>query len=127
MLAPHAADRALIVPGASHAPPANLPPGTSPTPPCPSRLRWTNPLARVLLADAQKCPRCGARMQWVAALTDPHSIRTYLTGVGPPAEPPIPPQAAARLDPVSADAGRPSPDFDQGGLLNGHGKRERKV
>ena len=27
-------------------------------------------------------------MPWVAALTDPDSIRTYVTGVGLPAEPP---------------------------------------
>ncbi|MFH1568590.1 MAG: hypothetical protein ABIL09_11390, partial [Gemmatimonadota bacterium] len=44
--------------------------------------------ARSFLADALQCPRCGARMQWVAALTDPDSIRTYLTGVGLPAQPP---------------------------------------
>ena len=52
------------------------------------------------LADAQRCPRCGARMPWVAALTDPDSLRTYLTGVGLPAESPAiaplrpPPQQA---------------------------------
>jgi hypothetical protein len=44
--------------------------------------------ARSFLADAEKCPHCGARMQWVAVLTDPDSIRTYLTGVGLSAEPP---------------------------------------
>ena len=47
-----------------------------------SSMRWASLVARVLLADALPCPRCGGRMQWVAALTDPASIRTYLTGVG---------------------------------------------
>jgi hypothetical protein len=44
--------------------------------------------ARSFLADAEKCPHCSARMQAVVALTDPDSIRTYLTGVGLSAEPP---------------------------------------
>ena len=88
VLAPHAADRALIVPGASQALPVPEQPATSTTPPPRSRLLWAALLARVFLADPEKCPHCGARMQWVAALTDPDSIRTYLTGVGLPAEPP---------------------------------------
>ena len=35
------------------------------------------------------CPDCGRRMRLVAALTDQHSIRDYLTGVGLPADPPV--------------------------------------
>jgi putative iron-only hydrogenase system regulator len=27
-------------------------------------------------SDAERCPKCGGRMKWVAALTEPHSIRT---------------------------------------------------
>jgi hypothetical protein len=88
VLAPHAAGRALIVPGASQLLPDPDPPAASTTPPPRSPLRWAALLARVFLADPEKCPHCGARMQWVAALTDPDSIRTYLTGVGLPAEPP---------------------------------------
>ena len=45
-------------------------------------------LARVFQLDALACPRCGARMKLVAALTDADSIRDYLTGVGRPADPP---------------------------------------
>ena len=60
--------------------------------------------ARSFLADAEQCPRCGARMQWVAALTDPHSIRTYLTGVGLPAEPP----------PIAPPRPPPQPELDFG-------------
>ncbi len=88
VLAPHATDRALIVPGASQPLADPEPPATPATPPPRSRLAWAALLARVFLADAEKCPHCGARMQWVAALTDPASIRIYLTGVGLPAEPP---------------------------------------
>ena len=44
--------------------------------------------AGVLSVDITVCPRCGGTMRLVAALTDPHSIRTYLTGVGLPADPP---------------------------------------
>jgi hypothetical protein len=88
VLAPHAADRPLIVPGASQTLPDPDQPSTHATPPPRSRLLWATLLARVFLADPEKCPHCGARMQCVAALTDPDSIRTYLTGVGLPAEPP---------------------------------------
>ena len=38
--------------------------------------------------DVTLCPRCGGHMRLIAALTDPDSIRTYLTGVGLPAEAP---------------------------------------
>ena len=87
VLAPHAADRVLIVPAATE--PVQRP-GHAPAATAPHRLRlpWAQLLARVFLADAEKCPRCGARMRWVAALTDPASIRAYLTGVGLPTKPP---------------------------------------
>ena len=45
-------------------------------------------LARMISLDSTVCLRCGGTMRLVAALTDPHSIRTYLTGVGLPADPP---------------------------------------
>ena len=87
MLAPHAADGALIVPSPSRAPPDNAPRSANPTAPRPTPMSWACLLARVFLAAALQCARCGARMPWVAARTDPESIRTYLTGVGLPAEP----------------------------------------
>lgn len=52
-----------------------------------STIEYDRGLA-VFLADALQGPHCGARMQGVAALTDPDSIRTYLTGLGLPAEAP---------------------------------------
>jgi len=97
VLVPHAADRALIVPGASQPLPDPDPPATRATPAPPSRLRWATLWARVFATDARRGPTCGGRMKWVAALTDPHSIRTYLTGVGLPAEPPpIAPECCMR-------------------------------
>ena len=53
------------------------------------RLAWAALLARVFAVEVTLCPSCGGRMQWIATLTDPDSIRTYLTGVGLPAEPPV--------------------------------------
>lgn len=88
VLAPNAADRALIVPA---------PTATDNTPQDPTRvaplsrlqrLSWAALLARVWDIDASLCPRCGGRMRFVAALTDADSIRDYLTGVGLPADPP---------------------------------------
>jgi len=38
--------------------------------------------------DVTLCPRCGGQMRLIAALTDADSIRTYLTGVGLPADAP---------------------------------------
>ena len=46
-------------------------------------------LARVFAIDVTVYPHGGGRMCFVAALTDPHATRTYLTGVGLPAEPPV--------------------------------------
>ena len=99
-IGPPAAERALIVPGsestegtaASSAPVA---PGSRV-----QRLAWAQLLARVFAVDITLCSRCGGRMQCVASgesrrdssslpLTDPDSVRTYLTGVGLPAEPPL--------------------------------------
>jgi len=54
VLAPHAADRALIVPGPTPPPPASVPPSTHPAPRCGSRLRWASLIARVF-EDATDC------------------------------------------------------------------------
>ena len=89
VLAPNAADRALIVPGPETTEDA-APAGTPPAPVSRrQRLAWAALLARVWGLDVTVCPRCGGRMQWVAALTDPDSVRTYLTRVGRPADPPV--------------------------------------
>jgi putative transposase len=88
VLAPHAADRDLIVPSANTTDGAAS--ATTHTPPLSpvQRLKWAQLLARMFAVDITVCPRCGGTMRLVAALTDPHSIRTYLTGVGLPADPP---------------------------------------
>ena len=98
VLAPNAADRARIVPG----PETTEGAAASSSPVAPGgpvqRLAWAQLLARVWGLDVTVCPRGGGRMQWARripqgfvalALTDPDSIRTYLTGVGLPAQPPV--------------------------------------
>ena len=89
VLAPHAADRAQIVPTPPATPSATAA-GTELTPGSPvQRLQWAPLLARVFSLEVTVCPRCGGPMRMSAALTDPDSIRTYLTGVGRPADPPV--------------------------------------
>ena len=89
VLAPNAADRAQIVP----VPPQsdNVPAGSTvgAAKGHPRRLAWAVLLARVFAIDVRSCPRCGGPMQLIAALTDPDSIRTFLTGVGLTAEAPV--------------------------------------
>ncbi len=89
VLAPNAADRAQIVPAPTQT--DQTPAGTTPdaTQLRPQRLAWMVLLARVFAIDLSVCPRCGGPMRLIAALTDPDSIRTYLTGVGLPADPPV--------------------------------------
>ena len=70
-----------------------MPKMASPTPRPPQRtapLREVQYETRSLRIDVTVCPACGGSMKIVAALTDPHSIRTFLEGVGlPPRAPPI--------------------------------------
>ena len=65
----------------------------------PHRLSWAVLLARVFALDVTICPACGGRLHLTAALTDPASVRRYLSGVGlpsqrPPLTPPRPPSQA---------------------------------
>ena len=50
----------------------------------PHEFQWAQLLARVFSLEVTVCPRCGGQMRMIAALTDPDSTRTYLTGVGLP-------------------------------------------
>jgi hypothetical protein len=54
-------------------------------------------LALVFAVDVTLCPTCAGRLGLVAVLSDPASIRRYLSGVGLAAEPPA--MAAARPPP----------------------------
>ena len=74
VLAPHAADRALIV--ATAAAITVAPTQANATAPHVLRLSWARLLARVFAIDAERCPQCGGRMKWVAVLTDAHALRT---------------------------------------------------
>ena len=93
LLAPSARDRDKIVPQRIAAEPA----GEEDQAGCPHRLAWAVLLARVLCVDVTRCGRCGGRMQIIAALTEPASIRRYLEGMDLPAQPPA--IAAARPPP----------------------------
>ncbi|MEW6754925.1 MAG: transposase [Candidatus Latescibacterota bacterium] len=97
VLAPHAADRAQIVPSPAAQPAGRAaPPGTAAC-----RLPWAQLVARVFRIDLA-CPRCGGALRIIAALTDPDSLRTYLEGVGLDSRPP----------PVAPAHRHPEPQFD---------------
>ncbi|MBC8254802.1 MAG: transposase [Ardenticatenia bacterium] len=87
ILAPHARDRHRIVPRPP-VPTTASAAGASSGSPRRRRLSWAALLARVFALDVTVCPACGGRLRLIAALTDPDSINTYLTGVGSAAEPP---------------------------------------
>jgi hypothetical protein len=43
---------------------------------------WAELLKRTFAVDVLECPKCNGRMRLLAMLTDPGSIRRYLTGTG---------------------------------------------
>lgn len=101
VLAPHAADRSLIVPrpattadvaedGSGHAHAGDGPSRRH-------RLSWAKLLARVFRIDVSVCPDCDGRMRVIAALTEPGSIHCCLAGMGLRGR--APPIAPARPDP----------------------------
>ena len=68
---------------------------------------WSDGTAHLLLSPlelieklAALCPACGGGLRLVAVLSDPATIRTYLTGAGLAAAPPA--SAAARSPPQRA-------------------------
>jgi hypothetical protein len=97
VFAPHAKDRAKIVPGFSEGKIAkpeaeeenNIPRSNG------GRMAWAKLLKRVFDVDVSVCPDCGGRMTIIAFITDPTSVRRYLEGVGLAAfAPPIAPAGA---------------------------------
>ncbi|MBI5527238.1 MAG: hypothetical protein HY897_12965 [Deltaproteobacteria bacterium] len=89
VLAPHAKDRAKIVPAGN--PPASTSAESDEAARAAtraSRLAWAALLARVFAVDALTCPGCGGRMRIVAAITGRASVRRFLQGVGLPSDPP---------------------------------------
>ncbi|MBT4500214.1 MAG: hypothetical protein HOC74_20965 [Gemmatimonadetes bacterium] len=57
------------------------------------KIPWSDGTTHLLLSPLERIEKLAAlipppRLRLVAALTDPDSIHTYLTGVGLPAEPP---------------------------------------
>ena len=98
ILAPNARHRRQVVPDLTV--PAARTEACAPVPfTHPHRLSWAVLLVRVFALDVTICPACGGRLHLTAALTDPASVRRYLSGVGLPSQrPPLtlprpPPQA----------------------------------
>ena len=98
ILAPNARHRRQVVPELTV--PAAPAEACAPVPVThPHRLSWAVLLVRVFALDVTICPACGGRLHLTAALTDPASVRRYLSGVGlpsqgPPVTPPRPPSQA---------------------------------
>ena len=103
VLAPHAADRARIVPGPQEQTDDREAAGGSDGELTPAqrrhRVAWAELLRRVFQVDVTVCPACGGHMRIIAALTEPRSIQAYLVGVGLPSR--APPIAPARPHPQS--------------------------
>ena len=87
ILAPNARHRRQVVPD-----PPVLAESTEAAAPVPfthpHRLSWAVLLVRVFALDVTICPACGGRLHLTAALTDPASVRRYLSGVGLPSQRP---------------------------------------
>ena len=87
ILAPNARHRRQVVPD-----PPVLAASTEASAPVPfthpHRLSWAVLLARGFALDVTICPACGGRPHLTAALTDPASVRRYLSGVGLPSQRP---------------------------------------
>ena len=96
ILAPNARHRRQVVPD-----PPVLAASTEASAPVPfthpHRLSWAVLLVRVFALDVTICPACGGRLHLTAALTDPASVRRYLSGVGLPSQ--RPPLTPPRLPP----------------------------
>mgnify|MGYP001767302558 CR=1 FL=1 len=65
-----------------------------------NRLPWAVLLKRVFLVDVLECPKCQGRMEILAVVTKPASVRRYLEGTGLPSEAP------------RAHVARPPPEAD---------------
>ncbi len=86
------------------------------------RMAWADLLQRVFGVDALCCPRCGARMRVLSAITDPDVARRILDCLRMPSRaPPLAaarPRAEERLEEPSSEldwGDDPGFDFDQSG------------
>ncbi len=96
-LAPNAALRSQIVPGAADQAP-NTTDGAveSLAPSTRARMSWAPLLTRVFAIAITTCPQCGGSLTICAAIEDPTVIVKILTHLGLPTR--APPRAPARLD-----------------------------
>ena len=60
----------------------------------PARLSWARRLKRVFDIDIEYCPRCGGRLQIIAAIVDPRVLAKILTHLHLPAR--APPRLSVR-------------------------------
>jgi hypothetical protein len=80
VLAPGASWRSQIVPG--HAGErGGVGSSASASRPC-ARYSWSELMARVFSVDVLKCPACGSRRRWIAAITEPDVIARILGHLG---------------------------------------------
>lgn len=86
-LAPGAKWRARIVAAGGEAPRSDAK-EREPEPRRPARITWADLLKRVFAVDVLQCPRCGGRMQIIAAVTDLEAAKRILACIGLPARPP---------------------------------------
>jgi hypothetical protein len=88
VLAPHARLRPQVTPKPKPTPPARA----DEEPACHAskrrRMDWATLLRRVYAIDILQCPRCGAEMRIIAAITQTHVIRAILKSCGLPSAPP---------------------------------------
>jgi hypothetical protein len=66
-----------------------------------NRLPWAVLLKRVFLVDILECPKCKGRMEILAVVTKPASVRRFLEGMGLPSNAP---RAHAARPPPQADS-----------------------
>ena len=63
------------------------------------RLQWAELLSRVFQVDVFRCPRCHSKMQRIAWITDPATIRKILNAVGRSADLPTGPPHQPNTEP----------------------------
>ena len=78
-MAPNASLRSLIVPGGGVGEKLDNQPSND----C-----WAALMRRVFELDVLECPKCGGRMEMIAVITEPSTIKKILTSVGFPGDSP---------------------------------------
>jgi hypothetical protein len=111
---PNAGSRRRVVPKppppactTTSAPPVEASPPRAKPKPGSNRLPWAELIERTFKADVLQCPRCPSRLEILAVISAPATVRAILTHLGLPTAPP--PIARARDGPESLE--EPELDF----------------